>query len=183
MPHEIVGHAIVSADGKIATADGDMPAELRNDLDFQRFQSHLDRANLVVVGRQGHERHPNPGRKRLVATTSVHDLSPDPADKHAHFWNPSGLSFESALAALGVPADGNVAITGVFDLFRERFTAFDLAESNIVLIRDGQPCFSTGHPRLVLADCGLFPVSFEPLDPQANVTLTRWRRLSGSDLL
>jgi hypothetical protein len=182
LPHDIVGHAIVSADGKIATADGAMPAELRNALDWQRFQTHLDRASLVVLGRPGHERNPNPGRKRLVVTSTVGDLALDPADKHAHFWNPAGLSFDSALTALGI-AEGTIAITGVFDLFRERFTAFDLAESNVVLIRDGQPCFSTVHPRLVLADCGLFPVSFEALDPEANVTLTRWRRLSDSELL
>lgn len=175
MPHHIVGHAIVSADGKIASADGTMPTELRNDADWQRFQAQLDASDLVVLGRQGHERHPNPGRQRLVATTSVPLLAKDPGDSNATLWNPAGIAFESALTALGY-SDATVAIAGVFDLFRDRFTAFDLAESQTLLIRDGLPCFTHGHPRLVLAECGLTPDHWEILDPAASVTLTHWRR-------
>ena len=175
MSRQIIGHAIVSVDGKIAVADGAVPPALRNDADWARFQAHLDAADLVVVGRQGHERNPNPGRKRLVATGRVADLASDPNDKHATLWNPSGISFESALAALG-HADGNVAVAGVFDLFRERFTAFDLAETQTTLIRDGLPCFSYGHPRMVLAENGLSPVHWEVLDAAAGVTLTHWER-------
>lgn len=175
MPHQIIGHAIVSVDGKIAAADGSVPPALRNDADWQRFQAHLDAADLVVLGRLGHERNANPGRRRLVATGSVTDIAPDPNDKHATLWNPAGISFESAAAALG-HAEGIIAVAGVFDLFRERFTAFDLAEIQTLLIRDGLPCFSHGHPRLVLADSGLSPTRWEALDAAADVTLTHWTR-------
>lgn len=176
MSRQIIGHAIVSVDGKIAVADGAMPPTLRNDADWQRFQAQLDAADLVVVGRQGHERHANPGRKRLVATGRVADLAGDPHDKHATFWNPSGISFESAIAALG-HGEGTIAVAGVFDLFRDKFTAFDLAETQTTLIRDGLPCFSYGHPRMVLAESGLSPITWEVLDSDAGVTLTHWERV------
>ena len=62
----VEGHAIVSVDGMIAAADGSMPPALRNEADWRIFQAALDAAVLVVLGRLGHERNPNPGRKRLV---------------------------------------------------------------------------------------------------------------------
>ena len=62
-----VGHAIVTADGRIADAAGHMPPALRNPADQLRFEAALDAAALVVMGRLGHRRHPNRGRRRLVA--------------------------------------------------------------------------------------------------------------------
>src|SRR5690606_35238256 len=76
----VEGHAIVSSDGMIAAADGSMPPQLRNDTDWRIFQSALDQAALVVLGRIGHARHPNPGRRRLVLTHSVAELEADPQD-------------------------------------------------------------------------------------------------------
>lgn len=175
LPLAIIGHAIVSTDGKIAAADGAMPPALRNDADWQRFQHHLDRSALVVLGRVGHHNHPNPGRRRLVVTSSVTDLSPDPAGSTAMFWNPAGLAFPTALAALGI-AEGTVAIAGVFDLFIPYYTGFDLAEHHDLLLRDGLPCFAHLHPRLALAHAGLAPRHWEMLDPQGPVSLTRWSR-------
>ena len=173
---QIIGHAIVSVDGKIAAADGSVPPALRNDVDWQRFQEQLDAADLVVLGRQGHERFSNPGRRRLVATRSVPTLMQDPHDKKATFWNPAGVSFNAATASLGL-SQGTIAVAGVFDLFCDLFTRFDLAESQTLLIRDGLPCFTSGHPRLVLANAGLTPGHWEMLDPEGPVTLTEWRRL------
>ena len=46
MPLEIIGHAIVSADGMIADRNRRMPAALRNDADWRRFQAALDRSDL-----------------------------------------------------------------------------------------------------------------------------------------
>jgi hypothetical protein len=172
---QIIGHAIVSVDGKIAAADGRMPPELRNDADWKRFQSQLDGSDIVVLGRQGHERFPNPGRRRLVATRSVAALADDPNDRRAALWNPAGISFAEAAKSLGL-ANGIAAIAGVFDLFTHLFTAFDLAESQTLLLPDGLPCFTTGHPRLVLAQHGLALKTWEILDPQASVTLTHWQR-------
>ena len=77
---EFEGHAIVSVDGMIADAEGLMPAALRNDADWRLFQAALDGAALVVLGRLGHARHPNPGRRRLVVTRAVEALAPDPQD-------------------------------------------------------------------------------------------------------
>ena len=54
MSLEIIGHAVVSADGRIADRHRQMPAILRNDKDWLRFQAALDRAALVVLGRLGH---------------------------------------------------------------------------------------------------------------------------------
>jgi hypothetical protein len=172
---QIIGHAIVSVDGKIAAADGSMPPELRNDADWQRFQTQLDKSDIVVLGRKGHERFPNPGRRRLVATGSVVALADDPNDPRATFWNPAGISFAEASQTLGL-SNGTAAIAGVFGLFASLFTAFDLAENHQLVLPDGLPCFSTGHPRLVLTQHGLVPKALEILDNPASVTLTTWQR-------
>jgi hypothetical protein len=172
---EIVGHAIVSGDGMIAGPDGSVPPALRNDVDWLRFQAALDRSVLIVVGRVAHQRFPNPGRRRLVATRSVIALAPDPGDSRATLWNPRGIAFEDVLVRLGVD-NGTIAVTGLFDLFLDRFTAFDLAEAHRVTLPGGIPCFAGGPPREVLAAIGLTPRRPEILDPVENVTLTRWVR-------
>jgi hypothetical protein len=174
MPVEIVGHAIVSADGRIAAADGRTPPALHNAKDWTRFQAALDAAALVVLGRLGHERHPNPGRRRLVVTSRVAAL--DAADSLAIRWNPAALPFETVLARLGL-VDGTVAVTGgrrVFDLFLPRFTRFELVTVAGVTLPDGIPCFSAGPPSEVLPAAGLGLTAATPLD--AGVTLAIWRR-------
>ena len=148
MTLDIIGHAIVSADGMIADRAHRMPDALRNDADWRRFQAELDGAALVVLGRLGHEAHPNPGRRRLVVTSRTATLAPDPADPKAMLWNPAALPLEDVLDRLGI-ADGALAITGgtrVFDLFLPRFTRFDLVVAEAVTIPDGIPCFSDGRP-------------------------------------
>ena len=94
-PISFEGHAIVSVDGMIAAADGSMPPELRSDADWRLFQAALDRAALVVLGRVGHAKHPNPGRRRLVMTRSVGRLARDPDDPLATLWNPRGAPASS----------------------------------------------------------------------------------------
>jgi hypothetical protein len=173
---EIVGHAIVSADGMIADRERRMPAALRNEADWRRFQAALDRAALVVLGRLGHEAHPNPGRKRLVVTSRVAWLERDPAEGSTMLWNPDGISFRRVLAGLGI-ADGTIAVTGgqrVFDLFLPGFTAFDLVTVAGVTIPGGVPCFSGGVPWDVLGGAGMEPDAPDELD--TGVTLTVWRR-------
>lgn len=169
-----VGHAIVSADGMIAAADGTMPPALHVDADWLRFQAALDRAALVVLGRKGHALHPNPGRRRLVLTRSVASLATDPADPNATLWNPARLTIGEVLSALGITS-GTVAITGgtgTFDLFAPRLTRFDLSEVADLSLPGGTPCFSAGHPRDVLAAQGMRAMTGEPLAP--GVTLTTW---------
>ena len=176
MAIEIIGHAIVSADGMIADRNRRMPAALRNDADWRRFQAALDRSVLVVLGRLGHELHPNPGRKRLVVTSRVAWLERDPTDDNTMLWNPDGIGWRRVLAGLSI-ADGVIAVTGgqrVFDLFLPGFTRFDLVTVAGVTIPDGVPCFSTGRPWDVLAASGLRAGAPEDLD--AGVTLTTWQR-------
>jgi hypothetical protein len=168
------GHAIVSADGMIADAAGEMPPALKNDADWALFQAALDRAALVVLGRKGHERHPNPGRKRLVLTRKADGLVT--GGENAWLWNPKRLAIEDMLQALGI-ADGVVAITGgtgTYDLFAPLMTAFDLSENHGLVLPGGTPTFSAGHPRAVLAAYGLVPSPAEPLAD--GVTLSRWSR-------
>ena len=173
MSIEIVGHAVVSADGRIADHLRQMPAVLRNDKDWVRFQAALDRAQLVVLGRLGHEAHPNPGRRRLVVTSRVERL--EPIDDLVTLWNPAGMDFRDVAAELGV-TDGVVAVVGgqqVFDYFLRRFTSFDLVTVDGALLPDGVPCFSTGWPDEVLAQAGLRVVERDVLDP--GVRLDVWR--------
>jgi hypothetical protein len=171
---EIVGHAIVSADGRIADRHRQMPPELRNDKDWIRFQAALDEAALVVLGRLGHDAHPNPGRRRLVVTSRVERLAR--IDALVTLWNPATLDFGEASRELGV-TDGTVAVTGgqgVFDLFLPRFTRFDLVTVDSVLLPDGVPCFSGGWPDDVLGRAGLRVTDREMLDP--GVRLQVWRK-------
>ena len=174
MAIEIIGHAVVSADGRIADHLRQMPAILRNEKDWTRFQAALDAARLVVLGRLGHEAHPNPGRRRLVATSRVERL--ERVDDLVTLWNPAGLDFRDAAAELGV-TDGAVAVTGgqqVFDYFAPRFTRFDLVTVDGALLPYGVPCFSNGWPDEVLGAAGLRVSDREILDP--GVRLEVWRR-------
>lgn len=176
--YEVEGHAIVSADGMIADADGMMPPPLCNEADWTIFQAALDRACLVVVGRLGHRRHPNPGRRRLVFTSSVAGVAKDPEDGLAILFNPAGASLDEAIALADIPP-GVIAVTGgtrVFDHFLPVFDRFALAESDLFVLPGGIPCFSAGHPRAVLATAGLAPGERRQIDPTNAVALTAWRR-------
>jgi hypothetical protein len=168
------GHAIISADGMIADAEGLIPDALRVEADFKRFQAALDDAVLVVMGREGHKKHPNPGRRRLVFTAQVAALEPDPSDSHAYFYNPDGLSLAAMLAELGLTS-GTVAVTGgtrVFDFFLPYYDRFLLSEVRTFTLPTGRPAFSGGHPRFVLAGAGFSPTDMETIAP--GVVSTLW---------
>lgn len=172
----VEGHAIVSVDGMIAAADGSMPPELRSDADWTFFQAALDRSALVVLGRLGHDRHPNPGRRRLVLTRSIADLAPDPNDPLATFWNPAGMDIQTLLGRLGIDS-GTIAITGgtgTFDLFLPYYDRFVLSEVRGLTLEAGIPCFTKGHPRFVLPGAGLEARDMELID--RGVVQTHWVR-------
>src|SRR5262245_39514556 len=172
----VEGHAIVSEDGMIADARGEMPAGLRNGADWRLFQEALDRAGLIVIGRLGHERHPNSGRRRLVLTRQVENLAPDPDDPKATFWNPTGASIEAVLRHLGL-TEGILAVTGgSCDLFLPYYARFALAEVPDLMIPDGMSCFRTGLPGPVLAAAGMKPGAPRVIDETTGVTLTMWTR-------
>lgn len=153
----ITGHAIVSENGMIADADGNMPAGLIVDEDQQAFQSALDASSLVVLGRKGHERHPSKGRRRLVATRSVPAFEPDPNCADAYFWNPQSFGFASVLDRLKINS-GVIAITGgqnVFDLFLPIYDNFCLTQVQGFRLEPGISCFANGDPHSILRDAGL----------------------------
>ena len=78
-PNPIEGFAIVSADGMLADADRRMPAGMIVEADQKFFHGSLDQAALVVHGRHSHEGGPRAaGRHRLIVTTRVAALAPDP---------------------------------------------------------------------------------------------------------
>lgn len=172
----VEGHAIVSVDGMIAAADGSMPPELRSEADWRIFQAALDVAALVVLGRLGHVRHANPGRRRLVLTRSVADLQPDPEHALTTFWNPAGIEIGAVLERLGI-FDGVIAVTGgtgTFDLFLPCFDRFVLSEVRGLTLEGGIPCFRKGHPRFVLPGAGLEARDMEVID--RGVVQTQWVR-------
>ena len=77
----IEGYVIVSADGMLADAGNVMPDELKFEGDKRFFTEALDRADLIVHGRNSFEDQPNsPKRKRVVLTRHVDAISPDPSN-------------------------------------------------------------------------------------------------------
>jgi dihydrofolate reductase len=129
--HPIEGHAIVSADGMIAT-DGGMPDALRIEADWTAFQGALDRSAAVILGRLGHERHPNSGRRRIVVSTRPGTTS----EPLTTFWNPDLVSLADLVKRDGIQP-GTLAVTGgtlVFDLFLGSYDRFVLSEVHGVVL-------------------------------------------------
>jgi hypothetical protein len=178
---QIHGYAIVSDDDRIADAGGATPAALRNDADWTYFQSELDKADLVVLGRLGHESNPNPkGRPRLVLSSSSSGLE---RRDDAWWWNPDLCGWEEAMGTI-LPSGGRVAVPGgrrVFDLFLGLgYDVFHLSRAEGVRVGPGTSLFSacdTGRSAgAVLFESGLEAGPARLLDPDAPVSLTLWRR-------
>ena len=178
----IDGYVIVSADGMLANAAHVMPNELKFEGDKQFFTAALDRADLIVHGRDSHEGQPNsPRRKRLIVTRRTGSIAPDPSNPRATLWNPAGASFEAACDYAGVPS-GTIAIIGgpdVFAMFLDRYDTFWLSLAPRVRLPGGEPCFPgvpQHSPQEILAAHGLKPGKAELLDSTNDVTVTPWRR-------
>jgi len=179
--YRIEGHAIVSADDRIAGADGTTPLALNNAADWARFQTALDRAALVVLGRLSHAANPNRrNRPRLVISSSASGIE---KRGDAWWWNPAHTAIADAFR-MAAPKGGLVAVPGgrhVFDLFLAiGFDAFHLSRSAGIWLPDGIPIFTDvangGTADQVLARHGMVPDAAEPLDRATGVTLTIWRR-------
>jgi hypothetical protein len=178
---QIHGYAIVSDDDGIAGSDGRTPKSLSNDADWARFQSELDRADLVALGRLGHEANANAKRRRrLVLSSSANGLE---RRGDAWWWNPAQTPWRNAAASL-LPQGGRLAVPGgqaVFDLFLTiGYDAFHLTRAHGVSLVGGRRLFSACERGLsaetVLNGAGLRPDPPETIDAAANVTLTIWRR-------
>ena len=178
----IEGYVIVSADGMLANADRVMPIGLKFEGDKQFFTAALDRADLIVHGRNSFEDQPNsPKRKRIVLTRGIGAVAPDPSNPKATLWNPAGASFEAACEHAGVRW-GTIAIIGgpyVFGMFMDRYDTFWLSLAPQVRLPVGEPCFPgvpAQSPQQILAAHGLKAGDARILDAANDVSVTPWRR-------
>jgi hypothetical protein len=186
-PRRIEGYAIVSEDGMLANAAGIMPDQLKFEADQHFFEHGLDGVDVVVHGHHSHEQQPHSQlRRRLILTRHVPAIAADPSNKKALFWNPGGVSFEQALAALGVP-DGSVGVIGgthVFGMFLDRYDVFHLSRAPGVRLPGGRPVFPNvpaRTPEEVLASHGLDRGQRQVLDPAKNLAVVSWHRSSKHD--
>jgi dihydrofolate reductase len=178
----IEGYVIVSADGMLANAQGVMPDELKFEGDKRFFTAALDRADLIVHGRDSFEDQPNsPLRRRIILTHKTKTLAPDPSNPKATLWNPAGAPFEAACAAAGVN-HGTIAIIGgpeVFGMFLDRYDTFWLSQALRVQIPGGVGAFPgvpARSPQQILAAHGLHAGDAQILDAANDVSVTPWRR-------
>lgn len=178
---EIHGYAIVSDNDRIADAMGHTPDVLRNDADWAYFQAELNRSDVTVLGRLGHEANPNPrGRVRVILSSSSQGIE---RRADGWWWNPQKLSWEEAIRRV-LPHGGRVAVPGgrqVFDLFLAiGYDAFHLTRAEGVVVPDGVPVFSECEAgrsaEAILAGAGLKPGTKRILDPDGPVSLLVWRR-------
>ena len=178
----IEGYVIVSADGMLANAQGVMPNRLKFEGDKQFFTAALDRADLIVHGRNSFEDQPNsPKRERIVLTRGIGAVAPDPSNPKATLWNPAGASFEAACEQAGVRS-GTIAIIGgpyVFGMFMDRYDTFWLSRAPQVRLPGGEPCFPgvpAQSPQQILAAHGLKAGTARILDAANDVSVTPWQR-------
>lgn len=179
----IEGYVIVSADGKLADANGEMPDSIRNEADQRYFQDGLDHAAAVVHGRHSYEGGPHAAqRKQLIVTRQVAATAPGPAHSNALLWNPLGASLDQALERLGV-GDGTIAVIGgpeVFSLFLPLYDTFHLSRAAKAEIPGGVAPFTevgpNATPEDVLAQRGFRPGARRELDPDAGVSVVSWQR-------
>ena len=178
----IEGYVIVSGDGMLANADRVMPEALKFEGDKAFFTAALDRADLILHGRNSFEDQPNsPRRKRVILTHEVDAIATAPFNPKATMWNPAGATFEAACAQAGV-RDGTVAIIGgpgVFGMFMDRYDEFWLSVAPHVRLPGGKPCFPgvpARTPQQILAAHGLRAGKPRMLDAANEVSVTPWRR-------
>ena len=168
-------HAIVSAEGNIAAADGTMPPDLIVEPDQRRFQAALDAAALTVLGREGHELHPPKGRRRLVMTSRVEGIERE--GEAVTFWNPAGATLMDALRAAS-PGGGVVAVAGgtrVMTALLPALDRFELVVAPECRLPDGRPCFegasSLGEIEARIEDAGLAWAATIQIDDHAYLRL------------
>jgi hypothetical protein len=178
---DIHGYAIVSDNDRIADAAGLTPDVLRNEADWAYFQAELNKSDVTVLGRLGHEANPNPRKRlRMILSSSSAGLE---QRVDGWWWNPQALSWSEAIRAV-LPGGGRVAVPGgrrVFDLFLGiGYGAFHLTRAEGIFIPNGVAVFSKcdegRSAEAVLSESGLKPDARQILDPAGPVSLTVWRR-------
>jgi hypothetical protein len=97
----VEGFAVISEDGMLANAAGEMPDSLKFSADQRFFERGLDAVDVVVHGRHSREHQRNsPLRSRVVVTSRVASIAVDPSNEKTLYWNPKGASFEQAMTGL-----------------------------------------------------------------------------------
>jgi len=182
MALDVIGFAIISEDGMLAEDSGGMPSALIVEADQRFLSDGLDRADLIVHGRNSQENQPRSAqRRRLIATRSVESVALDRDQPEARLWNPAGLSLEDAAKKIGVRM-GTAAILGgtnIFGLFLLRYDVFHLSRVAGVQLPSGRAIFPQVpqfSPEEVLAANGLKKAMQRPLDISRGVTLSTWLR-------
>jgi dihydrofolate reductase len=183
-PTSIEGYAIVSADGMLADANRHIPPGLVVEADQAFFHGRLEQAALVVHGRHSHEGGPRAaGRHRLVVTSRIAALAPNPAYPKSLLWNPKGASLQQAWTEIGAPSGicGVIGGPAVYELFLGiGYDAFHLTRAPHVRLPGGRPvCPEIGPthtPEDVLASHGLKPGPPRMMDPAAEVSIVAWER-------
>jgi len=178
---EIHGYAIVSDDDMIADATGQVPASLRNPLDWEQYQAAQARSALVVFARVSHENEPNTrGDARLVVSRTAKGLEKR-AD--AWWWSPTAVPWLEVAAKL-LPDGGEVAACGgqgVFDVFLGvGYDVFHLARARGVKLPGGRKVFSAcaagATAEAALEARGLRHAERIELDPVQGVEMNIWRK-------
>lgn len=178
--HSLHAYAIVSADDRIADAQGRFPDSLRNDADWDYFQAGLDAARATLLGRRSHEASPNHrNRLRIVMSRAADGLE---RREDAFWWNPARVPLGEALAA-AVPDGGPVAVPGGQDVFDHvgpgGFASFHLARAHDARLPGGRGLFracESGSPAEgLLRIAGLLPGGRIWLDEAARVSLIVFR--------
>jgi dihydrofolate reductase len=182
MALQVEGFAIVSDDGMLADSSGAMPPTLLVDADQAFLSDSLDRAAILVHGRNSHERQArSPRRRRLIATRSVATTAVVPDDPNALLWNPAELPLETAAAQLGVH-EGFAAILGgteVYGLFLPLYDIFHLSRLPGLRLPGGRPVFPgvpERTPEEILSAHGLTPGPRRMFDEATSASVTTWRR-------
>lgn len=180
-PDRIEGYAIISADGMLADATGEMPPSLKIEADQRFFHGALDAADAVVHGRHSHEGGPNAAKRpRLIVTRRIPGVARHPENPKAVLWNPAGACFEDAWKMLGVQG-GLLAVIGgteIFGMFLDiGYDAFHLTRADHVRLPGGRPVFPqvpASTPEEVLRSRGYKSGPPRLLDAEKNVRLVTW---------
>ena len=181
MAFSVEGYAIVTADGMIADEHGIIPDSLKYEADQRYFSDGIDRAALLVHGRNSHEGQPNsPRRRRFWLTRGVQALEQVSALEWR--WNPAGIDVFDATRRIGLET-GIIAVLGgttVFDLFLPRYRAFHLSRAGKARQPGGTPVLSAVlegfSVEQILAREGFVAEPTLVLDAENEVTATTWAR-------
>jgi hypothetical protein len=181
-PVHIEAYAIVSEDGMLTDAQGNIPSSLRIGADQHFFESGLDAVDIVVNGRNSQEQLAHSAmRRRVLVTGSIPAVAPVPSNSREVYWNPEGAPFEKALSAFAAP-NRSIAVIGgprVFEFFLDLYDVFYLSRVAHVRLPGGLPIFRgvpSRTPEAVLANHGLDNPRHEVVDTAHGLTITAWQR-------